>query len=71
MIEEKQNEPESEVLDFNKPDFSFIPKGSHEWRQQGYYLVCKSCDLEHAVWIGNNKILTGINDKGEPILERR
>jgi hypothetical protein len=67
---EEKNERETEVLDFNKPDFSFIPKGVHEWRQQGYYLVCKSCDLEHAVWIGNNRILIGINDKG-PILERR
>ena len=71
MTEEQKNERETEVLDFNKPDFSLIPKGVHEWRQQGYYLVCKSCDLEHAVWIGNNRILIGINDKGEPILERR
>lgn len=71
MDEELKNEQETEVLDFNKPDFSFIPKGSHEWRQQGYYLVCKSCDLEHAVWIGSKKILTGINEKGEPILKGR
>ena len=70
-MEEQKNERETEILDFNKPDFNFIPKGVHEWRQQGYYLVCKSCDLEHAVWIGNNRILIGINDKGEPILERR
>ena len=68
---EKQNEQETEVLDFTKPDFSFIPKGVHEWRQQGYYIICKSCDLQHAVWIGSERILTGINDKGEPILERR
>jgi len=68
---ENQNEQETEVLDFTKPDFSFIPKGSHEWRQQGYYIICKSCDLEHAVWIGSKKILTGINDKGEPILKKR
>ena len=66
-----QNEQETEVLDFTKPDFSFIPKGSHEWRQQGYYIICKSCDLEHAVWIGSKKILTGINEKGEPILKMR
>jgi len=68
---EEKNEPETEVLDFTKPDFNFIPKGSHEWRQQGYYIICKSCDLEHAVWIGSERILTGINEKGEPILTRR
>jgi hypothetical protein len=22
--------------------YKFIPKGYHTWRQQGYYLVCKS-----------------------------
>ena len=71
MDEEKKNEQETEVLDFTKPDFSFIPKGSHEWRQQGYYIICKSCDLEHAVWIGSKKILTGINEKGDPILKGR
>ena len=69
--QEKQEERETEVLDFTKPDYQFIPKGVHEWRQQGYYIVCKSCDLEHAVWIGSERILTGINDKGEPILIRR
>ena len=71
---EKQNEEEkqeTEVLDFNKPDFNFIPKGVHDWRQQGYYIICKSCDLEHAVWIRNKRILTGINDRGEPILKVR
>jgi len=71
MDEETKNEQETEVLDFTKPDFSFIPKGSHEWRQQGYYIICKSCDLEHAVWIGSKKILTGINEKGDPILKGR
>ena len=69
-MEEKQNE-EQEILDFNKPNFEFIPKGSHEWRQQGYYIICKSCELEHAVWIGNNKILVGIKEGGQPILEER
>ena len=71
---EKQNEEEkqeTEVLDFNKPDFNFIPKGVHDWRQQGYYIICKSCDLEHAVWIGSERILIGINDRGEPILKVR
>lgn len=72
-MEEKKNEdkPEEEILDFTKPDFDFVPKGVHEWRQQGYYIICKSCDLEHASWIGANQILVGIKESGLPILKVR
>lgn len=62
---------DSEVLNFDNPVFSFIPKGYHEWRQQGYYLVCKACELHHAVWIGKNKLMVGVNEKGQPILKHR
>ena len=64
----EQNE---EVLDFNKPTYSFVPKGNHDWRQQGPYLVCKSCELQHAVWVGMEKIMVGINKEGKPILKKR
>jgi hypothetical protein len=66
-----QNEELYEDLDFNKPTFEFNPKGNHEWRQQGPYIICKSCELEHASWIGMERILIGINEKGQPILKRR
>lgn len=67
----KEDEALTEDLDFSKPNFEFIPKGSHEWRQQGYYLICKSCDLEHAVWIGSEKLMVGVKDSGQPILKDR
>ncbi len=67
--DDKQDE-QSELLNFDKPDFTFIPKGNHEWRQRGPYLVCMSCELQHAVWIGMDKIMVGINKKG-PILKKR
>ena len=60
-----------EVLDFTKPDFTFIPKEYHEWRQQGPYLNCFSCELKHGVYIGMNKVLAGFDKKGQPILKRR
>ncbi len=67
----KENEEvKEELLDFNKPDFTFIPKGSHEWKQRGPYLVCMSCEIQHAVWIGTEKIMVGMNKKG-PILKTR
>ena len=65
------DEAEVEVLDFTKPDFSFEPKQHHEWRQQGPYLVCKSCDIEHATYIGMGQILIGLNEDGQPILKER
>jgi len=68
--QENEEKKEGEILDFNRPDFKFIPKGSHIWRQQGPYIICKSCELDHAVFIGINKQLIGFTDKGEPIVQK-
>ena len=69
--EEKKDTGEQEVLDFTKPDFSFTPKGNHEWQQRGYYLVCQNCELEHAIFIGALKIMVGVDDSGQPLLKTR
>lgn len=58
-------------LDFTRPSFVFKPKEQHDWRQQGGYLVCKSCEIQHAVYIGMNKLLIGLNPDGTPILKPR
>lgn len=58
-------------LDFDNPDFVFVPKGHHKYRQEGPYLVCYSCKLKHAIWVGMNKILTGFKKDGTPILKKR
>jgi len=68
---EPKDEKETEVLDFTKPTYTFKPNEVHDWRQQGPYVVCKSCELQHAVWIGMDKIMVGINEKGQPILKKR
>lgn len=62
---------EYETLDFDNPDFVFRPNEQHEWRQKGPYLVCKSCELEHAIHIGMEKELIGIDKEGRPILRDR
>ena len=69
--EEDIEEPINETLNFDKPDFVFTPKEFHSWRQQGQYLVCKSCEIEHSTFIGIQKILVGLNEKGQPILKSR
>lgn len=66
----KDEQPESEVLNFDKADFQFVAKNC-QWRQQGPYLVCKSCFIEHATYIGMEKILVGMDEEGKPIIKNR
>jgi hypothetical protein len=67
----EENEKETETLDFEKPTFTFKPNGHHSYRQMGPYAICKSCEVQHAIWIGMEKIMVGENEKGEPILKNR
>jgi hypothetical protein len=71
MEKEEKNEEEIEDLNFEKPDYVFDGQKHHDYRQQGYYLICKSCEIEHAVWIGENKLMVGTDKDGKPILEVR
>lgn len=61
---------EDEYLEW-QPDYSFQPEGRHVYRQQGYYLICKSCELQHAIFIGANKVMVGENEDGTPLLKMR
>lgn len=40
----------------------------HKWRQRGVWVVCISCESEHAIHIGVKKMLRGIDDGGNPII---
>lgn len=66
-----QNEPISEVVDFNNPSFVFTPKETHQWRQKGFFLECRSCDINHGVYVGPDKILIGISEDGTPLFKNR
>lgn len=61
----------TDELDFTRPSFVFKPKEQHDWRQQGTYLVCKSCEIQHAVYIGLSKVLIGLKSDGTPIFKTR
>lgn len=69
--EHEEIKKESEVLDFSKPNFTFKPNGHHSYRQAGPYLVCKSCEIQHATWVGINKILVGFDKEDRPIIKKR
>jgi hypothetical protein len=62
--------PIIEEKEWERPDFVFLPKGNHIYRQEGPYIVCKSCELTHAVYIGMKKIMVGQDENG-PILKKR
>lgn len=69
--EQKEDyQPIIEEKDLDKPDFIFLPKGNHLWRQEGIYLICRSCELVHAVYIGMEKMMVGL-DEGKPIFKTR
>jgi len=68
--EVEDSEVQPEELIFNKEDVVYFPPGNHVWRQQGPYLVCKACELHHAVYIGMDKLMVGEED-GTPILRDR
>ena len=69
--EEENEKPIEETLDFTRPSFEFVPKETHEWRQRGFYLVCVSCELPHAVFIGPDKIMVGVEENGTPVIKKR
>lgn len=70
-IKKEEQLEEGETLDFSHPDFLFTPKGRHTYRQEGGYLVCKSCTLHHAIWVGMEKLMVGELSDGTPILKTR
>ena len=51
-------------------EFQFIP-GRHVYKQEGPYLVCRECELHHAVYIGMDKIMVGEDESGSPIVRSR
>lgn len=71
--ENEKNEPgeifAEGVFDENLKDK--IKLRGHNWKQRGYEIVCESCALHHGVFIGPDKWLVGIDEKGMPVFEMR
>lgn len=68
--EEIKDDSEQETLDFSKPSFKF-EQSNCDWRQLGPYIFCKSCEIQHGRWIGPDKILVGLNEKGPMFKDRK
>lgn len=75
------NEPETLKQDEEKPfheEGVFDPNlkekislRGHRWIQKGPWLECRSCIMHHGAHIGIDRVLTGTDDKGMPILAKR
>lgn len=70
-----ENQDEQEVIveegGVMQKEFEFTPTGTCSFRQRGPYLVCVSCEVQHATWIGMDKIMTGEDENGKPIVRSR
>lgn len=67
-IEEEVIQEEGEVL---RKEYEFIPSALCKYKQRGPYLICVSCEIQHATWIGMEKIMVGEDDSGKPIVKSR
>lgn len=67
-MEEQKIEDEGEVL---RKEYEFSPGAFCKYKQRGPYLICTSCEIQHAVWIGMDKMMVGEDDNGKPIVKSR
>jgi hypothetical protein len=68
----EENEADGIRIEVNRKHLkNQINKGlaGHKWRQKGPYLVCESCPVKHAIYIGTDKRLVGFKEDGEPIIK--
>lgn len=74
VLEEVKEETKEETSHFDI-DVSKIPSqvkegmAGHNWTQQGFSLICRSCPCQHSINIGR-RIYMGLDDKGNPILKK-
>lgn len=72
--EEPKQEENSKADDLGEvlqKDYEFIPNAQCQYKQRGPYLVCVSCELQHATYIGMDRIMVGEDKDGKPILKAR
>jgi len=70
-MEQPDNLPEQEppYHDEGQVDFDLASKiklTGHDWKQRGNMIVCASCPLRHASYIGMKWLLVGIDENGMP-----
>lgn len=69
MDNDKQSE---EIVPESYPVRDFEPKqaGYHDWKQNGNFIHCYSCAIQHGQDIGTKHVLMGVGGNGMPILKK-
>jgi hypothetical protein len=70
-MKKKPQENEEDLGEVLQKEYEFIPNALCKYKQRGPYLVCVSCELQHAVYIGMSKMMVGEDENGRPILKDR
>lgn len=67
--QDPQLAPETQEVDLSK----LIPftNSGHQWHQEGAYLICDSCMVRHAAFIGIDRVLKGFDEDGKMLIEKR
>jgi len=72
MNENNKEKKETEVVEdygeVMQKEYEFIPNALCHYKQRGIYLVCVSCELQHALFIGTDRFYVGDDENGRPIL---
>jgi hypothetical protein len=48
----------------------YVNLNGHVWHQRGPALICTSCPVQHAFFIGIDKRLMGFDESGSPIIKK-
>lgn len=68
LVEEVASFSQQEIEEIRQEAIRKAKSARHKWRQKGRWLVCKSCEFTHAIWIGN-KVMVGEDKQDNPILK--
>lgn len=73
-MENEENKQEQEIHEEGEvlqKEYEFIPSALCKYKQRGPYLICVSCEIQHATFIGMDKIMVGEDNDGKPIVRSR
>jgi hypothetical protein len=77
LSREERKKKSQEKWEESKKDWKELTEEFYEnklegkWVQKGPYLYKKDAKLEFATYIGNDYVLTGIDENGQPMLKKK
>lgn len=75
-MENRSNDPTPESLEHSSEQIEAMwaeakaSMSGHSWLQQGPEIFCNSCPFKHGFYVEPGNILKGIDESGNPILDK-